>query len=86
MSRRSERDRASRMTEFREANAAYKETGDPKHAEWRARAMKSECMRDSDTRRANEVLVEQVVAERDRNKDLLKKAGFTGWKKEEKNG
>jgi len=83
MSRRSDRERASRLAEFREADAAYKETRDPKHAAWRARAMQGKDMREGDTKRANEILVESVVAERDRNNQLLKDAGFTGWTKKE---
>jgi len=80
------RDRASRLSEFREAHAAYRETGSLEHAEWRERAMRSRDVRESDFKRAAEAKVETVVSDKSHVDEVLKKAGFTGWKKENGNG
>lgn len=81
------RDRASRLAEFREAHAAYRETGKKEHAEWRERAMRDRCVRESDFRKAADEKVERVVSDKSHVDEVLKKAGFTGWtRKDSDNG
>ena len=85
---RSDRERTSRLAEFREATAAYQETRSKDHALWRERALRSKDMRESDFKRATEIKTESVVATIDHAKDVLTKSGFSGWskKKESDNG
>jgi hypothetical protein len=79
---RSDRERTSRLAEFREATAAYEETRSKRHALWRERAMRSKDMRESDFKRAVEIKVDAAVAQTDHAKDVLKRARFSGWAKE----
>jgi hypothetical protein len=79
---RSDRERTSRLAEFREATAAYQETRSKEHAQWRERAMRSKDMRESDFKRAVEIKVDMAVAQTDHAKDVLKKARFSGWMKD----
>jgi len=73
ITRRSARERRSRMTEYREADAAYRETGNKNHALWRFHAMRSPDMRDSDFVRAIEEVEGRAEDDRNRAMGLAKK-------------
>lgn len=80
---RTDRDRQSRMAEFREADAAYRETGDKKHATWRHNAMRSRDMRESDYTKAQEMVTGRALDELEKSKKLIARLGASEWKREE---
>lgn len=74
------------MSEWREADAAYRETGKKEHAVWRFEAMRSKDMTDSDFVRAFDTHEGRAEDDRIRRKKLARKFGLEFGPSGEKNG
>lgn len=70
------RKRRSREREYREADAAYRETGKKEHAVWRFEAMRSNDMTEGDFTRCFMEHEEREEEKRERGQKLVKKYGF----------
>lgn len=81
MSTKGDKDRASRMAEFRDLHDEFRATGKQEVAQKRLEAMHKHGPETA--RRCMDVLITEAIDKRQAGKDLLRRAKWTGWSKKE---
>jgi len=79
---RAAKDRASRLREFHDCDAEFRETGNKEAADRRFRALRKKWVRESDFVAANEQLVGRNGDDYRRRRDLMRKLGMDDMRKE----